>query len=1731
MHPTTKNLTLLRRVKIFIYLSLCVFFLTNTSSQAADYYWVGGSGNWSDPSHVHWAQSSGGTTMWAQPPSSADRVIFDAASTPSLGAFTVTIDLPTADCDNMIWNGIIPGSSLNSSSSNNQLFIYGNLQLDASMVWDFNGRVHFVAPDNSTITSAGQKFKGDVYFNNPTTPIPTWTLQDNFYCTKDIHLVEGTINFNNQAVTCATLQANYTNTCTLNLQNSQVTLTDSWNVPAPNSSSFTLNYSPNATLTFTKTNAYIWSDNLSFPDTRFNQVGGTGTINGDGNTFASLHFDGHARIRDNNTIGTLTCSPHHIYTFGANKQQTITQSISAQGSCAGTITFESSIKGTPTTLVSDAALQVEHTILHDIHTADGPGAGIGTFTAINSMDHGNNNTWNWVTPRVGITYYWNTSNSDDKWSNPNNWSTSSSSRIVNGCIPGPYDNVVFQPNSFSPSNSVIIDLPNAACHSMTWQAGLGNPIFTSTSQSNVLSIYGNLEYSASMQQAFDGTTRFLKSHTQAANTLRFNGQSLYNNIFFDQDNGVWELLDDLDVLGTNGGTHLSYINGGLLTLNYGTLITNGRAVSCVGLMSSNTNVRNLNITGSEITITGQEIGQGIYGWHFGTYTNLSFTSTNSLIRFKRDASLGIYFAGGQVFNDIVFESTGRVYGSNTINSLTFQQQGQLGRLYKPSNNTIGHLTLTQGYSYTLTNGRTQKVTGSLNAIGSCTELIHIRSDVSGGTSGYAQLENASGSPFVVEYTFVQDVEAIGQPINANSSIGLNAPGWVFSTPAPTTFYWVGGHQNNPTPGDKWSDPNNWSTNPMGAYLPNTNACIPGPNDNVVFQDASFTKTQKTVLVDVPVAYCLDIEWTQQNVVPTFIDDPLNQKFLVFGSSDWGSGSGVTIDNQYKKEIHFEQKPGVNTSTIKADAGFVFIKHTHFTGSTKTWNLGSDLKFNNALWLHSGTFHSQSYDIEALWFLGNASATLTLQNKMILTGGSTVNGSTVTFYSAPGFTFNGGSGSRLLLTSSNLPTIKAPGTSTYKLSFNEVEFTNPNAEARIWSENYFQDLTFQGNGTFTQASDIHILNLTAGKTYTFASGKTYTIVAGGAFNATGTPSAPITLRSSLIGQESFIDKKDGSICCDYLNMRDMHNKSNIAVDVYAGQHSSNTSNNFGWAFTTCTPNIITMCVGPYHFNSSLSNGSWHWDFGDNTTSTLPNPIHIYQAGFYRAYVDVYNLNQATYDRTTYQITVNNCCNNWPKTAGDPQNNEIGNDSEVDSQGFVYVTGRANVGATFDGTPVLGPGTGFLAKYTTCGTLVWTQSLQGDGHRLKLSPDEQTVFVLTTDSPTDAQLAAFTNSGSYLWHQNIQTTGFILPGSIDCSDRRVYVSGSFDGTLFLPGHAPITNTSMHDGFVAMYNYQSTFWERLRHIKGNSPGAFVRALGIAQVQNGGHIYLVGGYQEQAIFDSGIVISTSASSSFIAKFDDGLVPMIASNSSGLQLTEVEPVSTLAVAACNTDGQVIRYDDLTLAPIWISSTPNATYHDLCYNAHTDAVYAAGYETAAANTHNVLVAKFAALTGNQDWTAASSFTNPSPNDYAHGIATDGPGTLYLTGTYTGDIIFGSAPLTALSGGEDIFVTRIFDIGTQGVYLKESNERPALETEKAELQAEVKVYPNPSNGIFAISLPQKPSSESIAVEITNVLGQLVLSYPNVTSDEIDFDFTNQPKGMYYIKLVQGDKTVVHKLILQ
>lgn len=75
---------------------------------------------------------------------------------------------------------------------------------------------------------------------------------------------------------------------------------------------------------------------------------------------------------------------------------------------------------------------------------------------------------------------------------------------------------------------------------------------------------------------------------------------------------------------------------------------------------------------------------------------------------------------------------------------------------------------------------------------------------------------------------------------------------------------------------------------------------------------------------------------------------------------------------------------------------------------------------------------------------------------------------------------------------------------------------------------------------------------------------------------------------------------------------------------------------------------------------------------------------------------------------------------------------------------------------------------------------------------------------------------------------------------------------------------------------------------------------------------------------------------------------------------------------------------------------------------------------------------------------------------------------------------------------------------------------------------VTVYPNPTNNAFTVS---KPGSDSAIMEVLDITGRAVKEKTTITENSMVFDFSDQPTGIYLVRITTAGKTETIRLIKQ
>ncbi|HXU26937.1 MAG TPA: hypothetical protein VN698_06860, partial [Bacteroidia bacterium] len=178
-----------------------LLFILHKPAKAGVYYWVGGTGNWSQY-NTHWATSSNGLVFHIQSPTPSDTVVFDSHSFTTTGD-TVYVDSTLITCHDMIWTNVTnhPVFINQYFSQNNNFKLYGSLTLSQNMLWSYSGTIYFEATSGlNTITSASQNI-GSIICEGVG---GSWQILDPLTATAGVSVLAGTFRTNSKNINTGT---------------------------------------------------------------------------------------------------------------------------------------------------------------------------------------------------------------------------------------------------------------------------------------------------------------------------------------------------------------------------------------------------------------------------------------------------------------------------------------------------------------------------------------------------------------------------------------------------------------------------------------------------------------------------------------------------------------------------------------------------------------------------------------------------------------------------------------------------------------------------------------------------------------------------------------------------------------------------------------------------------------------------------------------------------------------------------------------------------------------------------------------------------------------------------------------------------------------------------------------------------------------------------------------------------------------------------------------------------------------------------------------------------------------------------------------------------------------------------------------------------------------------------------------------------------------------------------
>jgi hypothetical protein len=574
----------------------------------ADRYWRGGTGTWDAANTTNWSTTSGGGGG-ASVPTAADAVFFNASS----GSGTVIISTGTAlsiDCTGytQTWSG------------SGGLTVSGSVTFVAGMTVNWTGTLTLVA--TGTLITGGKTI-GPVTVNGSGITV---TLGDALNIGSNaLTVTQGTFttSASNYAVTAGSLVSSNTNTRTITLNGSTLTL----------SGATPVNFTDSTNLTFTAGTSTI------------NVSNDTAVVQGGGRTFRVLAFTsanaGTRTLNGANTFTTLTltasASGLSELSLGAN------QTVSGTFTCAGTSATQrgfvrSDTFGTART-ITVATLAATNCDFRDIALA----GAASPATPTRAGNCGGNTNINFTIKTV----YWNLTGTQN-W-NATGWATTANGSPAVNNFPLPQDTATFTDSGSAGTISLGVkyNFPNITAATRTSAMTLDHNVAAEIYGSYTLGSGVTISGTSALTFRGSSTTTF----TSAGKTITF------PIVIFMPSATTFQLGD-------------AFTSSNTITHTQGTFNAANYALTCTAFSSSNSNTRTITMGSGLWTLTGTGTV-----WNTGTTTSLTFNKDTANITLSDTSATSRTFAGGGVtYNKLTIggttgTSTTTITGINTFSEL------------------------------------------------------------------------------------------------------------------------------------------------------------------------------------------------------------------------------------------------------------------------------------------------------------------------------------------------------------------------------------------------------------------------------------------------------------------------------------------------------------------------------------------------------------------------------------------------------------------------------------------------------------------------------------------------------------------------------------------------------------------------------------------------------------------------------------------------------------------------------------------------------------------------------------------------------------------------------------------------------------------------------------------------------------------------------------------------------
>lgn len=662
-----------------------------TPKGSQDFYWDGGTGNWSGSGNWNLLNTGSGMLVATTCiPTANDNVFFTDDSFTSSGQ-TVTADQSNTYFKDMTWT-TTQNQNFNISSGN--VFVGGSLTLLPNMTVSTpaSSTFHFTSSDLGNTISAGiTDITGHNLANVAFEGTGGWTLNSALVILGDIDIKNGTFDTGSNRLAGEKISIEGSST---DVSLGDVVLTETFEIAS------ILSLTTSGSNIYTTVFDITPTDGLEFDQLILQDSDSAtdGMLSGDNLTFAEVNL---------NNSGTSTVFGNHEYTtwlqfgqkgmtveFEAGTEQIIKSLLTTLGSCGEEILVRTTESGNPVTFKAGPGagnLELKSVLLKD-NIAD-PNMQAITFTASSSVNLGNNVGWDFTGSATTRYFYWR--GGTGNWNTASNWMYATVPGVeptLTNCLPTANDDVFFDAASFSGDETITLDGAEQYCRNMIWENDVnddGTPTMA-IPNNNDLYIFGflslvptsnmNLNFLENSESVFYFKARETEPDPPFGVTLFAHS---IPNITFDGEGGAW-ILNGTQF---NVDSKIQLLAGNLETsttanfaINAEQFIVNGTGAS-LNLNTAVVDVPELFQIGDINTLmaSNSQIGTNNFdvsteGLAFGTVTLNDIGQLNSMA-LDGDLDLNAELSG----NNLTFESlilsasnNNTVHGSHAFNqSLEF----------------------------------------------------------------------------------------------------------------------------------------------------------------------------------------------------------------------------------------------------------------------------------------------------------------------------------------------------------------------------------------------------------------------------------------------------------------------------------------------------------------------------------------------------------------------------------------------------------------------------------------------------------------------------------------------------------------------------------------------------------------------------------------------------------------------------------------------------------------------------------------------------------------------------------------------------------------------------------------------------------------------------------------------------------------------------------------------------